>query len=128
MRFLLDTHAFIWYITDHPELSDLSKENIRRSENEILLSAGSLWEMAIKIGLGKLQMPRPFDQFIEEQMRSNAITLLPIQLPHLEAYITLPFHHKDPFDRLIIAQALTERVVVLTKDAEFGQYGVTVQW
>ena len=128
MRFLLDTHTFLWAALDDPNLSKNAADFILNEETELFLSIGSLWEMAIKIGLGKLRTPRPFDAFVNDQMKQNIIELLPLKLEHLEEYIQLPFHHRDPFDRLMIAQAKAERLTILTRDSEFQHYDILIAW
>ncbi|MCB0714232.1 MAG: type II toxin-antitoxin system VapC family toxin [Ignavibacteriae bacterium] len=129
MHLLLDTHTFLWFITDDAKLSKVARDLVITSES-VLLSAGSLWEMAIKKGLKKLEISSPlsFDAFITEQLKENAIDVLPIRLEHLEAYIHLPFHHRDPFDRLFIAQATVESLTILSKDSDFTKYDVDVRW
>jgi PIN domain nuclease of toxin-antitoxin system len=102
MRLLLDTHAFLWFLGDAPELSTQARGLIEDDTNEVLLSVASLWEMAIKISLQKLTLSGPLGQFIPEQLALNSIGLLPITLAHTVAVATLPFHHRDPFDRLLI--------------------------
>lgn len=97
-------------------------------DNELLLSAVSLWEIAIKTSLGKLELLKPFDQLIPAQLEENAIDMLPIKTEHLSSLVNLEFHHRDPFDRLIIAQGLTEQLPVITSDAMFRKYPVEVIW
>ena len=108
MRLLLDTHSFIWFVIDSPKLSITVKELIEDENNEKLLSIASIWEIAIKCSSGKLGFDRPFRVFIEQQLSLNSINLLNITLAHLNVVSTLPFHHRDPFDRLLIAQFLVE--------------------
>jgi PIN domain nuclease of toxin-antitoxin system len=96
MRLLIDTHTFIWYISDSPRLSTTARTLIDDEDNEILLSIASLWEMAIKYSLGKLSLAMPFDELIPQQLSINAIALLNIELNHLAVVSTLPFHHRDP--------------------------------
>ncbi len=108
MKLLLDTHTFLWFIEDSPKLSAEAKR-LLESKAALLLSIASVWEMAIKISIGKLSLPSPFDDFVSEQLSKNTIELFPIRLAHLSLVSTLPFHHRDPFDRLLIAQAITEQ-------------------
>src|SRR5262249_7089883 len=105
MKLLLDTHAFLWFINDSAELSNNSKNLIEDVDNEVLLSVASLWEMAIKISLGKLTLAKSLNAFLSEQLVANGITLLNISVAHASEVAVLPFHHRDPFDRLLIAQA-----------------------
>lgn len=128
MRLLLDTHTFLWFLSDDAQLSDPARKLIEDSANEILLSMASLWEMAIKISLGKLTIGGPFDTFIPEQIALNSIGLLSITLAHTAAVSTLPFHHRDPFDRLLIAQSLVDSVPIVSRDAVLDAYGVVRIW
>ncbi|MCY3867984.1 MAG: type II toxin-antitoxin system VapC family toxin [Gemmatimonadetes bacterium] len=128
MRLLLDTHSFLWYIEDDDRLSQRAEQMISNIDNEVLLSIGSLWEIAIKYGIGKLSLSRAFSEFIPEQLLINQIDVLPISLPHLARYTELPFHHRDPFDRLIIAQAMVENIPVVSRDRPFQEYSIDVIW
>lgn len=128
MRALIDTSTFLWFISGSGRLSEDARQYIANLENEIFLSVVSLWEIAIKTSLGKLELLRPFDQLIPEHLEQNDITVLPIQIPHLFKVINLDFHHRDPFDRLIIAQGLVEQMPVITNDAAFYQYPVQLIW
>lgn len=128
MRLLLDTHTFIWFVTDNPKLSDTARGLINYGNNEILLSIASIWEMAIKQSTGKLSFGLPFRVFIEQQVSFNRIDILNINLDHIEVVVTLPFHHRDPFDRLIIAQAMVEQIPILSADSVFDAYSVQRWW
>ena len=128
MRLLLDTHSFIWYIMDSHKLSDRGRELIENEDNEILLSLASVWEMAIKQSTGKLSLGLPFKAFIEEQLSANSIELLIINLDHIDTVVTLPFHHRDPFDRLIIAQAMVEQIPIISVDSVFDSYPSQRLW
>jgi PIN domain nuclease of toxin-antitoxin system len=128
MRLFLDTHAFLWFIMGSANLSVNARALIENPANERLLSVASLWEVAIKVSLGKLTISAPFDELIPAQLKLNGIDLLSIKVDHLSALTTLPFHHRDPFDRLIIAQAMVERLPVISIDAGFDTYGVTRDW
>jgi PIN domain nuclease of toxin-antitoxin system len=128
MSYLLDTHAFLWFINDDPALSATAKALIEDPENTIYLSVASIWEMAIKISLGKLDIPSPFTDFIDDQLRENTIALLDIKTTHAGVVATLPFHHRDPFDRLIIAQSKSENIPLIGRDAIFETYGVKHHW
>ena len=101
---------------------------IENRGNERFLSVASLWEMAIKAGIGKLEVPLPFSRLFDEHVFANAIEVLSIQAEHLDAYRRLPFHHRDPFDRLLIAQAVAEEMTVVTRDAAFSAYEVGALW
>ncbi len=122
MRLLLDTHIFIWYILDSRKLSPTVRALIDAQDNEILLSIASIWEMAIKHSSGKLSFGMPFEFFIEQQVRPNGIELLNINLDHINVVASLPFHHRDPFDRLLIAQAMVEQIPILSADSVFDNY------
>jgi PIN domain nuclease of toxin-antitoxin system len=128
MILLLDTHAFLWWITDSPELSAQAGDLIRSPDNDLYLSAASGWEMAIKSQLGKLHLPGRPDQFIPDQLAKNAIQSLPIQMSHVLHVARLPALHRDPFDRLIIAQALLEKMPILTRDPDIRKYKVKTIW
>lgn len=128
MKYLLDTHTFLWFINDDPSLNSTAKTLIEDPVNIVYLSIASVWEMAIKVSLDKLQMPSPFSDFIDEQLVENAIILLNIKTAHTGIVATLPFHHRDPFDRLIIAQSQVEDMPVIGKDAIFDDYGIKRVW
>lgn len=128
MRLLLDTHSFLWFIGGDERLSEVARELISDIDNEVLLSLGSLWEIAIKVSIGKLALGKPFEELIPEQLVLNEIAVLPIGLDDLSLVAKLPFHHRDPFDRLIIAQAITGELPIVGKDAEFTQYSVELIW
>mgnify|MGYP003382136917 FL=1 len=127
MKLLLDTHTFLWFIDDNPRLSSTT-QNLLESEVDLLLSIASLWEITIKVGLGKLTLPVPFHSFIQQHIIHNEIELLPIQLEHLETLVTLPFYHRDPFDRLLAVQALAEEIRLVSADPIFDKYGMTRLW
>ncbi len=128
MSFLLDTHTFIWWNLNPPPLPTRILTLLVDPQNTILLSLVSVWEMQIKLQVGKLTLPAPLAEIIEKQRQDNQIELLSITLPHILALESLPLHHRDPFDRLLIAQAQIEDVTLLTHDAVFAQYPVRVIW
>lgn len=128
MRALLDTHVFLWWITDDPRLSPRVRKIIRNGKNELFLSAASGWEIAIKARLGRLELPATPERFIPEQMAINAIASLPIQMSHTLHVHALPGHHRDPFDRLLIAQAQLENLPIVTADPQIAHYPVKVIW
>src|SRR5881394_53712 len=128
MKLLLDTHAFLWFIMGSANLSVNARALIEYTSNERFLSVASLWEIAIKTSLGKLTLSAPFDKLIPAQLDLNGIDLLNIQVDHLSTLATLPFHHRDPFDRLVIAQAIVEKLTVISLDGGFDLYGVTRRW
>ena len=128
MRALLDTHAFLWFVAGDSHLSPSARTLIENAQHQPLLSLASLWEMAIKLSLGKLSLGQPFGTLIPEQMAQNGIELLQIEIAHVVMVATLPFHHRDPFDRLLIAQALVEQIPIISGDAAFDLYPITRLW
>ncbi len=128
MRVLLDTHTFLWFLLDDPKLSPLARDIIIDGANKVEISPASFWEIAIKISLGKYELSEPYQDFIEQELTKNAIQILPILPRHTAALIQLPFHHRDPFDRLIIAQAIVEDIPVLSNDAIFDAYPIYRIW
>jgi PIN domain nuclease of toxin-antitoxin system len=128
MRYLIDTHAFIWFITNDGRLGERAYEEISNIENEVVLSIASLWEMAIKTSLGRLDLGKPFRALIPRELVANEIGLLSISPKHLSVVAELPLHHRDPFDRLIIAQAMIEGIPVVSHDGDFPQYPVQIVW
>ena len=128
MRVLLDTHALLWFLAGDERLSARGRQIIGDPTADLLFSVASLWEIAIKHSIGKLPLARPFAETFPAQLNANAVRALPIEPAHLARLVDLPLHHRDPFDRLIIAQALAEGVPVLTRDRAFGAYPVEVVW
>jgi PIN domain nuclease of toxin-antitoxin system len=126
MTLLLDTQAFLWWVSDDPRLSVRARRAIAAAP--CLLSIASCWEMAIKAGLGKLDIPRPLERFLQEQLEVNGFSLLPVSLEHVSAVAELPFHHRDPFDRLLAAQARREELAIVSADPVFRKYGVKRVW
>jgi PIN domain nuclease of toxin-antitoxin system len=128
MNILLDTHAFLWFIAGSDELSVTARELIENEENRIFLSAASLWEMAIKVSLEKLSLSESFETLIPEQISQNGIEILNISTAHAAKIIQLPFHHRDPFDRLLIAQTLVEDMSLISIDEIFDAYEIKRIW
>lgn len=124
---LLDTHALIWFIEGDKQLSQIARTSIEADNVVNYVSIACLWEIAIKVSLKKLELKTPFDQ-INKQVMENGFQFLPIRFTDTLTVSTLPFHHRDPFDRLIIAQALNRGINVITKDENFHLYGVKVIW
>lgn len=122
-RLLLDTNAFLYFINNDSELSGKAG-NLLESEVDLLISAASLWKIAIKFSIGKLSLPDSFENFIPAQLRQNDVEILLVTLSHLGTVSTMPFHHKDPFDRLVIAQSIVENLPVVSSDATFDLYGI----
>jgi len=127
MKIILDTHTFLWFVNDSPELSNSAAELIE-SDVDLWISIASLWEISIKVNLNKLDLPDDFDRFIPHQIAVNGIEILPINLQHLIALTKLLLHHRDPFDRILIAQAIAEDVPIISIDKKFDLYGVNRQW
>jgi PIN domain nuclease of toxin-antitoxin system len=124
MRALLDTHTFIWMMGRQSRLSERGRAFLEDPESELVLSVGSVWEIAIKVGTGKLQLPEPADSWVPRRMRETDIAPLPFTLRNALTVGRLPRHHGDPFDRMLIAQALDEEIPVVTADRRFAAYGV----
>lgn len=127
MKILLDTHAFIWFVEDDPQLTDSTKRIIEKQTNEIFLSIASIWEISIKMQLQKLEINRTIEEIID-LVTANGFELLPILPEHIIRLTTLEFHHRDPFDRIIIAQGLSENQEIVSRDKIFDDYGVKRIW
>jgi PIN domain nuclease of toxin-antitoxin system len=121
MRLLLDTHILIWYVIGDEQLPIAWREMIQSTQNQKIVSMASLWEIAIKTNIGKLTIEYPLDRLVPADFQR-----LPIELPHLLAYQQLPLHHRDPFDRMLIAQAQAEQLTLMTQDPTFPLYDVTL--
>jgi PIN domain nuclease of toxin-antitoxin system len=128
MRILLDTHAMYWYIEGDPLLSPTARTLIQDKLNEVLISPASYWEIAIKISVGKWQLNRTYEEFIDLGVNQYGFQVLPILPTHTAKVIGLPFHHKDPFDRLLVAQALVEGISIVSNDTALDDYGITRLW
>ena len=128
MRLLLDTHVWLWWSQDAPELSRPARRAIANPANQCWLSTASAWEMALKISNGKLRLEGDLEDFLPSQMAENGFAFLPIDVRHVARTVKLPFHHRDPFDRLIVAQALVEGLTVVSADEIFSKYGVRRLW
>jgi PIN domain nuclease of toxin-antitoxin system len=126
MRLLLDTHIFIWLIDGNPNLSQTARQAIEDENNTLHLSIVSLWEITIKTSLGKLELAIPLEQIVINFILPSGIEILPIHIPHLLLLQTLPFHHRDPFDRLLISQAKSETLTLVSQDRMFEQYEVDI--
>jgi PIN domain nuclease of toxin-antitoxin system len=128
MRILLDTHAFLWFILDDPQLSTTARAIIEDPANDVEVSPASYWEIAIKISLQKYSLPQPYQQFMESQIAINDFRILHIEPKHTNLITTMPPHHKDPFDRLLVAQAIAEGISIVSVDEQFDSYGVQRLW
>ena len=128
MRVLIDTHALLWWINNDPRISWRAREVFSAGENKLLFSAASGWEMAIKVNLGKLTVEGPLGSYLSKHLVDVAVEVLPVSLRHAVGVADLPNHHRDPFDRLIVAQALAEGIPVLTADPLVTRYPVETIW
>ena len=128
MNLLLDSHAFLWFVWDDPNLSSTAKALIEDPANHKLVSVASCWEIAIKVGLRKLALGEPATTFLPRELAKNGFDLLGIELAHATFVETLPPHHKDPFDRLLVAQAMIEKLPLVSADAMLDQYGIHRMW
>ena len=122
MKLLLDTHTFIWWDSEPQRLSQQVLKMCQDPENVLLTSVASLWEMQIKLQLGKLKLNKPLTELVSGQQAINNIDILDVKLEHVLALAKLPYHHKDPFDRLLIAQADIEEAILVSKDQIFTEY------
>lgn len=124
MRLLLDTHVFIWWADQQESLSATTLSALKDEANELVLSVASVWEMQIKVQLGKLKLSLPLRELVQSQVVNNDVKILPLELAHVLVLDTLPLHHKDPFDRMLIAQSIQEDVTLVSTDPEFPAYSV----
>ena len=126
-KYLLDTHTLIWFLEGDSQISPLAKSLVLDTDNELFVSMASLWEMAIKTSIGKLTLTQPLEQIIK-RLPLEFMELLPIEVSHILAIQNLPFHHKDPFDRILIAQTIAENIEIISIETIFDQYGVKRSW
>jgi PIN domain nuclease of toxin-antitoxin system len=124
VKFLLDTHVLLWWLSDNKSLTTKAAAAIKNGENTIFVSAATGWEISIKRALGKLKVPDD----LEKTLESNSFQQLPISLQHGLVAGALPRHHDDPFDRMLIAQAKTNQLTMITHDVRMEQYGVSILW
>lgn len=128
MTLLLDTHTFLWFCQGDPALSPTAKRLLEDPSNRMLVSLACGWEVAIKAGLGKLKLGEPCATYLPNAMTASGFEWFPISVDHVVAVETLPHHHRDPFDRLMIAQAMVEGIPVVSADVAFDPYGITRLW
>ncbi|MEG5173820.1 type II toxin-antitoxin system VapC family toxin [Microcoleus sp. B3-D7] len=126
MRLLLDTHTLIWFFAGDSQLSNTARILMEDEDNNKLISIASIWEMAIKESKGHLNLSLPLHEYIEQKLSWEDFNLLNINLDHLSQIVTMPFYHKDPFDRLLIAQAIMEGIPILSKDSAFDAYSKNI--
>jgi PIN domain nuclease of toxin-antitoxin system len=128
MRVLLDSQAFLWFVMGDSRISAAAKAQIEDPAFEKLISPSSYWEIAIKVSVGKLSLTEPFDVLIPREIHNGGFVILPISIGHAASVVTLPYHHRDPFDRMLIAQAIVEKISVVSSDGQFDAYGVNRIW
>jgi PIN domain nuclease of toxin-antitoxin system len=126
VRLLLDTQCWLWMHLSPERFSEKTRRLLRRRDTDVLLSVASIWEMAIKSGLGKLRVPEPIERWVPSRIQVGQTTVVAIEVPHALRVATLPPLHRDPFDRLIVAQALVEELPVLSADPALDGYGIEV--
>ncbi len=126
MHLLLDTHIFLWYVAGDTKLSTAAREAIDEPNNDVFLSVGSFWEIVIKYELGKLPLPQAPDRFIPAQRKTHGIQSLPFDENDARFLVGLPFHHRDPFDRMLVSQAMARVLTIVTVDPEIKKYSVPV--
>lgn len=127
MGLLLDTHAIIWYLEGDQQLSEMARIRLDDRDERRCVSVISIWEIAVKINVGKLEIKKPFDE-LERFLIANAFEWLPLNFEHAQRYLNLPLFHRDPFDRMLIAQAITEGLTIVTRDPHFPEYGIPILW
>jgi len=128
MKLLLDTHSLLWFIAGSSDLSSHAKSSIENPSNEKFVSIVSVWETAIKVSIGKMSLTQPFDDLFPHQLQINGFDLLPVKIEHTSIVTSLPFHHRDPFDRLLAAQAMSESMTLVSIDEVFDDYNVPRLW
>lgn len=128
MKLLLDTHALVWFYQGDTRLSLAARAAINAVENEKLVSPASFWEIAIKMSRNQYILSGKYEDFIQEAIYDNGFTILPVEPKYTTAILTLPHHHKDPFDRLLIAQASVEAIPIISADVQFDAYPITRLW
>ena len=128
MKLLLDTHVWLWWVTAPERLGPGAAAAMQDPRNELLFSVASSWEIAVKYSIGKLELPEPPEEFVLKRLRRDGIDTLHIEHRHTLRVASLPLHHRDPFDRLLIAQAQIEAIPIITVDLKFRPYPVTILW
>jgi PIN domain nuclease of toxin-antitoxin system len=128
MKLLLDAHVLLWYLSGDSRLNPTSLAILDDDRNAKWVSTATLWEIAIKVGLGKIQLGQPFEQLFPMLLRKNEFGILDISIGHLSQLLTLPGIHKDPFDRILVAQAASESLTIMTTDTNIAKYSIPVIW
>jgi PIN domain nuclease of toxin-antitoxin system len=128
MRLLIDTHPTIWYVDQDHLLTSRAHAAISDPNNVLILSAASVWEIAVKVGIQKLTLSLPYRQWMAKAITDLSLTILPITVDYADTQASLPWHHRDPFDRLVISQSRIEGIPVISGDPQFDAYGITRIW
>jgi PIN domain nuclease of toxin-antitoxin system len=128
MRYLVDAHSLIWALDDPSRFSSTAASALQDPASQLLLSAGTMWELSIKVALGKLALSQPFRPWLEKAIADLGLSVLPITLDHVERQAALPFHHRDPFDRMLVAQSMIEKLSLVSADTILDQYGIHRVW
>jgi len=128
MKILIDTHVLLWLFEDAPQLSSHAKDAFSDPDTKIYFSAASYWEICIKQSIGKLELASGWEAIISRELKRNYILWLTIEPEHMQGILTLPWHHRDPFDRLLIAQAMQESMSVITADKQIAKYDIPIIW
>jgi PIN domain nuclease of toxin-antitoxin system len=128
MRLLLDAHTFLWFVWDDVQLGSNARSLIVDASNQKFISAATYWEIAIKVSIGKLDLGEPYRGFMHREINRNNFDTLPVNVDHAAVVSSLPFHHRDPFDRLLIAQAIVEQMPIVNGDHTFDAYPIDRLW
>jgi PIN domain nuclease of toxin-antitoxin system len=128
VRLLLDSHTLIWAVDNPPQLGQRAIAALQSPTNQLLISAGTIWELGIKTGIGKLVLSLPYRQWMSQAIIDLDLEMLPLNVEYAAAQATLPMHHKDPFDRLLVAQAQVEKITLVSCDLILDQYGISRLW
>lgn len=128
MRFLLDSHSLLWFLAGAQNLSSRARDVIEDPDHDIVVSIASLWEIGIKHSLGKLSIQGSFEETFPHQLEINSIDVLGLEMEHVRQVTSLPYHHRDPFDRILAAQALVEKIPVVSRDPALDAYGIRRIW
>ncbi len=128
MTILLDTHTFLWFANDDPDLSSDARRLIEEADADVVLSIASVWELSIKAALKKIDLPSSVEVFVPQQLQLNSIRLLPVSVSHALRVASLPHYHGGPFDRMLIAQSLVDGLPIVSRDKLFDRYGITRIW
>jgi PIN domain nuclease of toxin-antitoxin system len=128
VRLLLDSHTVIWAVNDPASLGSVARAALEDASNQLVVSTATIWEISIKAGLKKLDLKRPYEEWMDQAIIDLELEEMPITIAYANRQANLPWHHRDPFDRMLVAQALTEKITVVSVDAVLDQYGVTRIW